>query len=83
MSELIHIFNMNSSNEKDIRALAGGDLVAIERIVRKNGDDLAVAVERGLERLEERIDAAETRVYGHLTDMEERASERAEEGIAD
>ena len=74
---------MNSSKEKDIRALTEGDLEAIERIVRKNGDDLAVAVERGLERLEERIDAAETRVYGRLTDMEERASEQAEEGIAD
>ena len=74
---------MNSSNEKDIRALAGGDLVAIERIVRKNGDDLAVAVERGLERLEERIDGAETRVYGRLGEIEDRINERAAEDAAD
>ena len=70
---------MNSSNEKEVCSLAAGDLEAITRIVSKNGDDIAVCVERGLERLEERIEGAEARIYSRITDVEERISESVAE----
>ena len=47
------------------------DLEQIERIIYKNSDDIAVAMGRALERLEERIDAAEARLYGRLSDIED------------
>lgn len=47
------------------------DLELIERIVYKNGDDIAVSVARSFERLEERIDAAESRLYSRIADLED------------
>jgi len=44
------------------------DLELIERVIYKNGDDVAVSIARSFERLEERIDAAESRFYGRLGD---------------
>ncbi len=38
------------------------DLELIERVIYKNGDDIAVSIGRSFERLEERIDAAESRI---------------------
>jgi len=35
------------------------DLELIERVIYKNGDDIAVSIGRSFERLEERIDAAD------------------------
>lgn len=48
------------------------DLELIERIIYKNGDDIAVSIGRSFERLEERIDAAESRIYGRLSDIEDK-----------
>jgi hypothetical protein len=42
----------------------------VERIVYKNGDDVAVSVARSFERLEERMDAMEARLYSRLADIE-------------
>jgi len=42
------------------------DLELIERVIYKNGDDIAVSIGRSFERLEERIDAAESRIYGRV-----------------
>jgi len=50
----------------------------MERIIYKNGDDIAVSVGRSFERLEERIDAAESRIYSRLTDIEDRISKESE-----
>ena len=44
------------------------DLESIERIIYKNGDDVAVSIARSFERLEERIDASEARLYSRLSD---------------
>ena len=48
----------------------------IERIIRKTCDDVAVSYERGLERVEERLDGAESRIYSRLADLEEKNEDR-------
>ena len=46
------------------------DLELVERIIYKNGDDVAVSIARSFERLEERMDAAESRIYSRIADLE-------------
>ena len=53
-------------------ALDHNDLEQIERIVYKNSDDIAVSIARSFERLEERVDAMESRLYGRLADVEDK-----------
>ena len=53
-------------------ALEQKDLEVIERIIYKNNDDVAVSISRSFERLEERIDAAESRLYSRLSEVEDR-----------
>ena len=48
------------------------DIEVLERIIYKNGDDIAVSVARSFERLEERIDAAESRLYSRFADIEDK-----------
>lgn len=48
------------------------DLELIERIIYKNGDDIAVSIGRSFERLEERLDSAESRIYGLLIEIEDK-----------
>ena len=48
------------------------DLELIERVIYKNGDDIAVSIGRSFERLEERIDGAESRIYGRLVELEDK-----------
>ena len=48
-------------------------LETIERFIYKNGDDIAVSVSRSFERLEERVDGIESRIYSRLADMEDKA----------
>ena len=48
------------------------DLELIERVIYKNGDDIAVSIGRSFERLEERIDSAESRIYGRLCKIEDK-----------
>jgi len=45
-------------------------ITIIERIIYKNGDDIAISLARAFERLEERIDLAETRIYNRIGDLE-------------
>ena len=52
--------------------LTESDLEHIERIVYKNSDDIAVAISRSFERLEERIDAGESRLYTRFADVEDK-----------
>lgn len=58
------------------------DLELIERIIYKNGDDIAVSIGRSFERLEERIDAAESRIYSRLSDVEDKV-EAGRQDISD
>jgi len=58
------------------------DLELIERVIYKNGDDIAVSIGRSFERLEERIDSAEARIYGRLTDLEDALKFRIDDRIA-
>ena len=48
------------------------DIELLERIIYKNGDDIAVSIGRSFERLEERIDAAESRLYSRLSYVDEK-----------
>lgn len=48
------------------------DIELIERIVYKNNDDVAISISRSFERLEERMDAAESRIYTRLADLEQK-----------
>jgi len=54
------------------------DLELIERVIYKNGDDIAVSIGRSFERLEERIDSAESRIYGRLAELEDQIKLRME-----
>ncbi len=48
------------------------DIELLERVIYKNSDDVAVSIARSFERLEERIDAAESRIYSRLADCEDK-----------
>ena len=48
------------------------DLELINNIMYKNSDDIAVSISRSFERLEERIDAVESRIYSRLADIEDK-----------
>ena len=48
------------------------DLELIERIVYKNADDIAVSIARSFERLEERVDDSESRIYSRLGEIEDK-----------
>ena len=48
------------------------DIELLERVIYKNGDDIAVSLARSFERLEERIDAAESRIYSRISDVEDK-----------
>jgi len=52
-------------------SLTTKDFELIERVIYKNGDDIAMSIGRSFERLEERIDSAESRVYGRLIEIED------------
>jgi prefoldin subunit 5 len=53
-------------------ALDQKDLELIERVIYKNGDDIAVSIGRSFERLEERMDAMESRLYSRLAELEDK-----------
>jgi prefoldin subunit 5 len=63
-------------------ALDKTDLELIERVIYKNGDDIAVSIGRSFERLEERIDAAESRIYARLAEVEDKI-EASRQELAD
>ncbi|MFA6294922.1 MAG: hypothetical protein WC666_00670 [Candidatus Paceibacterota bacterium] len=58
------------------------DLELIERLVYKNSDDIAVSIARSFERLEERIDATESRIYTRLAEIEDKV-EASRQDISD
>ena len=58
------------------------DLELIECILYKSGDDVAVSIARSFERIEERIDAAESRLYSRFADLEDKIN-ASRQDIAD
>jgi len=48
------------------------DLELIERLMYKSADDIAISISRSFERLEERIDASESRTYSRLSEVEDK-----------
>jgi hypothetical protein len=60
----------NMTKQETNVVLKPADLEAIERVIYRNGDDIAMAVGRAFERLEEKIIAAENRIYGRLMEIE-------------
>lgn len=60
---------MSNAEKISPGALAKSDIELIERIVYRCGDDVAVSISRSFERLEERIDAAESRLYSRLEEL--------------
>ncbi|MFA6404545.1 MAG: hypothetical protein WCW03_00875 [Candidatus Paceibacterota bacterium] len=57
------------------------DLELIERIIYKCGDDIAIAIGRSFEHLEERIDGVESRMYSRLADVEERIEDSHQSSV--
>ena len=63
-------------------ALEQKELELIERVIYRNGDDITISIARSFERLEERMDAMESRLYGRISELED-AIESARQSIAD
>ena len=55
-------------------ALDQKDLELIERILYKSEDDVVVSIARSFERLEERIDATESRLYSRFAEVEDKVA---------
>ena len=55
-------------------ALARNDLEQIERLIYKSGDDVAVSIARSFERIEERIDASESRLFSRIAEVEDKVA---------
>ena len=47
------------------------DIELIESIVYKSADDIAISISRSFERLEERIDSTESRLYSRLAEIDD------------
>lgn len=48
------------------------DIELIEHLLFKSSDDVAVSISRSFERLEERIDASESRLTSRLAEVEDK-----------
>ena len=57
-------------NTQTTMLLETKDLEAIERIIFRNNDEFALSIAQGFEHLEERLDAAEARLYSRLAEIE-------------
>ena len=53
-------------------ALDTKDLELLERLIYKSADDIAISIARSFERLEERMDASESRLYSRFADVEDK-----------
>lgn len=47
------------------------DVELIESLIVKNSDDIAISISRSFERLEQRIDGSESRIYSRLGEIED------------
>jgi phage shock protein A len=67
---------MTTTNKDSLCKLAQADLDMFERIICKVGDDLVVSIARSFERMEERIDGMEARLYSRFADIEDALESR-------
>ena len=67
---LVVVLIENMTNKETNAVLTSGDVEAIERVIYRNGDDIAMSMGRSFERLEEKIEAADSRIYARLTEIE-------------
>ena len=58
------------------------DIELIEQIIYKNSDDIAVSISRSFERLEERLDASDSRTLTRISEIED-AVEGSRQNISD
>jgi hypothetical protein len=58
------------------------DIELIEHIVYKNSDDIAVSIARSFERLVDRVDAVESRIYTRIAEVEDKV-EASRQDISD
>ena len=63
---------MTNEERDSSRAITLGDLEHIERVLNKATGDIAVALGSNSERLEERIDALESRLNCRFADVEDK-----------
>ena len=64
------------TNENGV--LTENDLKQIERVIYKNSDDIAVSIARSFERLEERMEAIESRLYSRIAELEDKIEAQSE-----
>ena len=69
---------MTTTKDVPERNLTRDAIESIERMIYKNSDDVAVSIARSFERLEERIDGAESRLYSRVADLEDKMEEAKE-----
>lgn len=55
--------------------LTSKDIELIESVMYKMNDDVMVAIARSFERMEDRIDAMESRMYARIAELEDRTEE--------
>jgi hypothetical protein len=58
------------------------DIELLECIIYKNANDIAITLSRSFERLEERVDALESRLYTRISELEDR-QESSHQDISD
>jgi len=63
--------HMTTTKQAPSRNLTKEAIESIERLIYKSNDDIAMSVGRSFERMEERIDAMESRLYSRLSDLED------------
>lgn len=66
----------------NFNSLTKDDLELIERVVYKATDDIAVSISRSFERLEERIDATESRLCSRISEVEDKI-EASRQNVSD
>jgi hypothetical protein len=57
------------------------DLEILERMLYKNAEDIFISITRGCERLVERVDAAESRIYSRMAEVDDRVEGARQENV--
>ena len=70
------------NNKQHTMSLDQKDIELIEHLMFKSADDIAVSISRSFERLEERIDASESRIHSRLAEVEDKV-EASRQDISD
>ncbi len=66
------VINYNANKFANNMSLDQKDIELLEKLMYKNSDDIAVSISRSFERLEERIDASESRLCSRIADVEDK-----------